>query len=159
MKHLPKHLQPRWRYLAVEITTWPDSAPDRDEFQRELYYSAQNLLGDAGSARLDLSVVRFQRDDSGAEAVVRVYRDAVSAARAAVACLSVVDSEPVGVRVSGVSGTIRACEEKYMGRGLQQREERDVVFENADRTAHCLAGLADIRVGDAFVGATTLDFE
>ncbi len=159
MRHLPKHLQPRWRYLAVELTTWPDYAPDRDTFQRELYYSAQNLLGDAGSARLDLSVVRFRGDDAGAEAVVRVYRGHVSSARAALACLNTIDAEPVGVRVRGISGTIRACEEKYMGRGLQQREERDVVFENADRTAHCLDDRADICVGDAFVGATTLDFE
>ncbi len=159
MKHLPKHLQPRWRYLAVESTTWPDHALERDVFQRELYYSAQNLLGDAGSAQLDLSVVRFRTSDGGCEAVVRVYRGHVSAARAALACLGSIAGSPIGIRIRGVSGTIRACEEKYMGRGLQQREERDVVFENANRTAHCFDGRADIRVGDAFVGATTLDFE
>jgi len=58
MKHLPKHLQPRWRYLAVELECWPDADVDRGTFQRHLWYAAQNLLGDAESATLDLSVLR-----------------------------------------------------------------------------------------------------
>ena len=50
VKHLPKYLRPRWRYLAVELESWPDADVDRRSFQRELWFAAQNLLGDAGSA-------------------------------------------------------------------------------------------------------------
>ncbi|MFC6754912.1 ribonuclease P, partial [Halorubrum tibetense] len=36
MKHLPKHLRPRWRYLALGIEAWPDADVDRRAFQRAL---------------------------------------------------------------------------------------------------------------------------
>jgi len=48
MKHLPKHIRPRWRYLAVEIEAAPDADIDRGAFQRALWYAAGNLLGDVG---------------------------------------------------------------------------------------------------------------
>lgn len=159
MKHLPKYLQPRWRYLAVELHTWADTSLERDPFQRALYYSAQNLLGDVGSARVDLSVVRFRGYPGRAEAIVRTRRGEVESARAVSACVTEIAEKPVGVRIRGVSGTIQACEEKYMGHQRENPEERHVVFENADRTALITDGRADVRTGDAFVGATTLDFE
>jgi ribonuclease P/MRP protein subunit POP5 len=146
-----------WRYLAVGIEAWPDARIGRDSFQRELWYSAQNLLGDTGSAELDLSVLRFQYREGQGEALVRTYRGEVERARAVLACLDSVGETAVGLRVRGVSGTIRACEEKYMGRRPEYREERHVAFEDADRTAHIRADRADIRVDDAFAGATTLE--
>jgi len=157
MKHLPKHLQPRWRYLAVAIETWPEAAIDRDGFQRAVWYSAQNLLGDAGSARLDLSVLRFRHAEGSGVALVRVFRGEVERGRAAIACVERVGDTPVGVRVRGTSGTIRACEEKYMGGRRVGTEERDVAFDGVDRAALVRSGRADIRVDDAFVGATTLE--
>jgi ribonuclease P/MRP protein subunit POP5 len=45
MKHLPKHLRPRWRYLGITVESWPDAEIDRESFQRNLWYSAGNLLG------------------------------------------------------------------------------------------------------------------
>ena len=157
MKHLPKHLRPRWRYLAVRIESWPDADIDRDAFQRELWYGAQNLVGDAGSAALDLSVMRFRFGEGGGEAIVRTRRGEVERARAVIACLDEVDGAPVGVRVGGVGGTVRACEEKYMGRGREDPDQRHVVFEDADRSAFVRDGRVDVRTDDAFAGATTLD--
>ncbi len=157
MKHLPKHLQPRWRYLAVGIETWPDATLDRDAFQRAVWYSAQNLLGDTGSARLDLSVLRFRSAAGDGEAVVRAFRGEVERARAVIACVERVDDDPVGLRVRGTSGTIRACEEKYMGGRRVNTEERDVAFDGADRVALVRSERADIRVDDAFAGATALE--
>ena len=87
MKHLPKHLQPRWRYLAVGIETWPDAEFDRGAFQRHLWYAAQNLLGEAASAAMDLRVLRFELASGAGQAVVQVRRGEVERARAAVACL------------------------------------------------------------------------
>lgn len=132
MKHLPKHLRPRWRYLGVGLRTRPGVTLKRRAFQRELWFAAQNLLGDPGSADADLRVIRFafeaapadsdaetggEATDGGrGEALIRVRRGEVEPARAALACVTAVDDAAVGLRVRGVSGTIRACAEKYCPR-------------------------------------------
>lgn len=159
MKHLPKHLRPRWRYLAVGLESWPDADVDRGRFQRDLWYAAQNLLGDAGSAELDLQVLGFAFEDGVGDAVVRVRRGEVDRARAVLACLDAVDADPLGVTVRGTSGTVRACEEKYIRRPLESRTERHVVFEDASRPASWRSGRVDVRVDGAFTGATELDFD
>jgi ribonuclease P/MRP protein subunit POP5 len=159
VKHLPKHLRQRWRYLAVGIETWPDATFGRRDFQRELWYAAQNLVGDAGSADLDLTVLRFDVAGGDGAAVVRTRRGEESRARAALACLSTVDDRPVGVRVQGVSGTVRACEEKYIHRGGKPPEQRHVAFEDATEPAIVRDGAVDVRTADGYSGATTLDFE
>ncbi len=159
MKHLPKHLTPRWRYLGVTIEAWPDAKLRRDRFQRNLWYSAQNLLGETGSAELDLSVVRFQFDAPTGETIIRVRRGHTDRARAVIACLDEIDGEPVGVRVAGESGTIRACEEKYMGRGRENPEQRYVAFDGATQSGFVRNSRADIEKDAAFVGATILDLQ
>jgi ribonuclease P/MRP protein subunit POP5 len=175
MKHLPKHLRPRWRYLAVEVESTPDAAFDREAFQRALWYAAGNLLGDPGSADADLGVVRFRRaggdgavdgaeagaEDAGpgaeATAVVRVRREELTRGRAVVACLHEVDGRPVRTRVRGASGTVRACEEKYLNRPRADTGERTVGFAGADRRATTRGRRVDIRLAGGFAGATDLD--
>ena len=159
MKHLPKHLQPRWRYLALALETWPDADLDRDDVQRALWYSAQNLLGDTGSAAMDLSLLGFDFDAGDGVALVRARRGTVDDARAAIACIDEIDGHEIGIRVRGVSGTVRACEEKYMGRGREASEQRYVVFDGAERSALVRGGRVDVRTDGACVGATTLDLE
>jgi ribonuclease P/MRP protein subunit POP5 len=158
VKSLPKHLRPRWRYLAVVIETWPDAELSRGAFQRELWYAAQNLYGDAGSAAVDLTVLGFEHGDGTGETVVRARRGEVERARAALACLDAVDGHPVGLRVRGVSGTVRACEERYLHGGAGAVEERHVVFEDADRTATARGDAVDVETPAGFAGATELDF-
>lgn len=157
MKHLPKHLRPKWRYLAVGIESWPDAEISRRDFQRNLWYAGQNLLGDPGSADADLRVFSFRHENGVGEAVVRTRRDTVREARAALACIDEIDDQPAGVFVRGVSGTVRACEEKYLGRRPEGSEETTVVFGNADRAAVVRDGVVDVRAGDAYTGATDLD--
>lgn len=157
MKHLPKYLQPRWRYLAVRLEAWPAASLDRDAFQRALYYSAQNLVGDVGSADLDLSVLRFRFADGDGEAIVRTRRGAVERARATLACVAAVDGQPVGLCVAGVSGTVRACEEKYMGNRPERPQERPVVFDTAEQPGVVRGQRVDIPTDEAFIGATTAD--
>lgn len=159
MKHLPKHLRPRWRYLAVAVETWPDASIDRRAFQREVWYAGQNLLGDPGSADADLTVVRFAVADGRGEAIIRVRRDEVDAGRAALACVDEVDGAPVGLCVRRVGGTIRAAEETFLHGRRQLSEERNVVFDATDRVAVVGAGAADVRLDDGFVGATDLDYD
>ena len=157
MKHLPKHLRPRWRYLAVGLESWPDAALDRGQFQRALWFAAQNLLGDAGSAELDGQVLHFRFEDGDGEAVVRARRGEVERLRAVLACLEAVDGHPLGVRVRGVSGTVRACEEKYIRRPREESEERTVAYADADRPAIVRDDRVDVRLSGGYVGATALD--
>ena len=157
MKHLPKHLQPRYRYLALGLETWPDADVGRRSFQRETWAAARGLLGDVGSAQLDLEVLRFEYVDGAGEAVVRTRRGEVDRARAVLACVQAVDGQPVGVHVRGVSGTVRACTERYLGRQPEGADQRHVVFENAERRAVVRGERVDVDVDGAYAGATTLD--
>lgn len=159
MKHLPKHLQPRWRYLAVRIEGWPDAEFDRRAFQAAVWESARALLGDPGSADADLAVFRFSFESGVGEAVVRVRRDEVSSGRAALACVDEVCGHSVGIRVTGTSGTVRACEEKYLSERPQASEERTVAFRGASRPALVRGDRLDVRIDDALTGATNLDLE
>ncbi|MFC7324038.1 Rpp14/Pop5 family protein [Halorubrum rutilum] len=159
MKHLPKHLRPRWRYVAVGIETWPDADLGRRAFQRALWYAAGNLLGDAGSADADLTLLSFAHDDSVGEAVVKVRHGHVAEARAAIACVSEVDGEAVGIHVRGISGTVRACEERYMGRATASSTQRDVAFEGAERPAVVREDACDVRTESGYVGAAAFDTE
>jgi ribonuclease P/MRP protein subunit POP5 len=159
VKHLPKHLRPRWRYLAVGIEGWPDADVDRRGFQRTLWYAAGNLLGDAGSADAGLELLSFSFSDGAGEAVVRVRHGHVKAARAAVACVSEVDGDPVGIHVRGISGTVRACEERYMGRAAGLPIRRDVAFGNAERPAVVRGNAYDVRAESGYVGAAAFDIE
>lgn len=159
MSPLPKHLRTRWRYLGVGLRSWPDAELARSAFQAAVWQSARSLLGDVGSARVDLRVLAFYADDGYGEAVVRTRRGEVADARAALACLSRIGDDPIGVRVRGVSGTVRGCEESYLGRQPEATRERTVVFADAERSAVRRGEEIDVRTVNAFVGATPLDLE
>ena len=156
---LPKYLRPRWRYLAVRIEGWPDADFGRDAFQRAVWESARTLLGDPGSADVVLGVLRFRFEDGVGDAVVRIRRGERSRARAALACVTAVEGHPVGIRVVGTSGTIRACEEKYLGETPGVSEHTDVVFGDGSRPAVVRGAAVDVRDGDTFTGATPIDLE
>jgi ribonuclease P/MRP protein subunit POP5 len=159
VRHLPKSLRPRYRYLVVEIETWPDAAFDERDLQRQFWYAAQNLLGDPGSADADLRVLDTEFWRTGGEAIVRVRRDEVEAARAAIACVDTVQEDPVRVGIRGVSGTMRAAEEKYKGGPPEATREESVAFRAADRSAVRTDGRVDVATDGGFVGATPDDIE
>ena len=157
MKHLPKHLRPRWRYLAVGLESWADADVGRRAFQRELWFATQNLVGDAGSAELDSRVLHFSFENGDGEAVIRVRRGEVQRLRGALATVSAVDGHPIGLSVRGVSGTVRACEEKYIRRPKVPIEERNVAFDDTARPAVARNDRIDVELPDGRVGATALD--
>ena len=159
MKHLPKHLQPRWRYLAVAIEAWPDADIGRRAFQRELWYAGQNLLGDPGSADADLRLMRYDLCDGSGGAIVRVRRGEVDAARAAIACVDEVNGHPVGIRVTGVSGSVDAASESYLGDPAPCSTQREVVFDGTDSPARSRDGVVDVEAPDGWLGATVHDIE
>ncbi|AGN01971.1 ribonuclease P subunit P14 [Salinarchaeum sp. Harcht-Bsk1] len=157
MKHLPKHLRPRYRYLAVGLESWPDASFDRRAFQREVWDATRALCGDPGSAAIDPTVLRFDRDGSMGRAILKVRRGTVDRARAALACIDAVGGDAVGLRVRGTSGTVRACEEKYLGGPPEPSEERTVVYQRQERTATVRSPRVDVRTDAGFLGATESD--
>ena len=156
MKHLPKHLRPRWRYLAVELEAWPDATLTRGDVQRAVWFAAGNLLGDPGSADADLRIVDYDYADGAGEALLRVRRGEVERARAALACVSEVDDQPVRVAVRGVSGTMRAAEENYLGRTAEVSREDDVAFGGDTHPGVARGDRVDVDCGP-WVGATRRD--
>jgi ribonuclease P/MRP protein subunit POP5 len=157
VKHLPKHLRPRWRYVAVELEAWPDADVSRGDFQRGVWFAAQNLVGDAGSADADLRVVRFAFEAGSGEALLRVRRGEVERARAAVACVNSVRGDPLRVAVRGVSGTIRAAAEKYLRGGAEPSSDETVAFDGDSRRAVARGERVDVDADGSFVGATRFD--
>jgi ribonuclease P/MRP protein subunit POP5 len=131
----------------------------RRAFQRACREAVESLHGDVGAAGVDLSVHRFDLDGGVGRAVVRVRRGEVDRARAALACLDAVDGAAIGLRVRGVAGTVRACEEKYLGRAAESSRQRNVVFENVESDAVVRDGRVDVRREEAFAGATTTDLQ
>jgi len=176
---LPKHLRPRWRYVAVELETWPDAAVGREAFERAVRRAARGLLGDPGEADARLDVVDFAVADGAGRAALRVRHGEVEPARAALACVHAVGSEsdsdggderddrrPVGIRVLGVSGTLRACRRRYdTADPASGGESATVTFEGEPRRAtlreHDGTTVADLHPGDgdgeASTGATAED--
>jgi ribonuclease P/MRP protein subunit POP5 len=143
----------------VAIETWPDADLDRRTLQARLWERARGLYGDVGAADLDLTVVRFDGADGAWSAIVRTPRGESDRARSAVASVGTIDGAPVGLSVRGVSGTVRACEEKYIGRPPEPTEHADVAFGNATRRAVLRDQRVDVHVDGAFVGATTRDLD
>lgn len=154
MKHLPKHLRPRYRYLGVSLESWPDADIGRGDFQGAVWEAARSLVGDPGSAAIGLEVLRFEFTDGWGDCVVRVRRGEVGRGRAVLACVTEVNGSPIGVRIRGISGTVRACEERYIRRPRERSEVRTVALAGADRRAHIRDERADVEVGGGYLGAT-----
>lgn len=158
MKHLPKHLRPRWRYLAVAVETGPDVSPGGRRLQQAVWTAARALLGDPGSADVDLRVMRSHLSAGGGEVLIRVRRGEVDRGRAAVACVSEIEGNRVGLYVKGVAGTARAAEEKYMNGATRISDEERVVLDSAvHRGVPRRGSRVDLRDGEDIIGATTLD--
>ena len=157
MRHLPKHLRPRYRYIAVEIESWPGAGLDRKAFQAAVWTAARELLGDAESAAVDLQVLEVDFWSGGGAAIVRVRRGQVQPARAALACIDAVAGHPVRVGVRGVGGTVKATERQYWGGPPGVTDTETVAFREAEWTARFREDRVDLESDGEFVGVTPAD--
>lgn len=157
MSPLPKHLRPRYRYLAVTLETWPDASLDRDGFQSALESAIRALFGDAGVAAAEPTLIRFSFVAGRGQAIVRTRRDAVVTTRAGLAAVGHVEGAPIAVCVRGISGTVRACEERYLPERQLRTGESTVAFEGADHPATVRGSRVDVHLETGFAGATDLD--
>jgi len=154
---LPKARRARWRDLGVGVAAWPDADIDRRRLQAAVWDATTSLFGDPGSAAVDPRVVTFAFADGTGSAAVRVRRDEVERGRAALACVDAVDGDPVALRVRGVSGTVRGCEERYLSGATGVESERTVSLGGDRRPALARDDAVDVRLPDGFVGLTRLD--
>ncbi|MFW5965756.1 MAG: Rpp14/Pop5 family protein [Halodesulfurarchaeum sp.] len=156
MRHLPKHLRPRYRYLAVEIEAPLGDPLEEPTFRETVARQSRSLLGDVGSAATDLRAVEIDLGDGGGTGLFRVRHDAVDRGRAVLACVSSVEGTPVRVGVRGVSGTIRAARE-HLDVSLQGGERESARFRNRDVEVQRRGDRIDL-VGEDVAG-TTADIE
>lgn len=145
--------------MAVEFDGTPKIDPSRWDVQDTLWTTARELVGDSGSASIGLRVVRFEWTIGRGWAIVRIRRGTRERARSAIACVNELDGEPVLVTVRGCSGTVAACEEKYLGRRQEESAERTVVYNGTEYSAVCQSEAVDIQTSDGVVAATTLDLQ
>ncbi|MFB6359956.1 MAG: Rpp14/Pop5 family protein, partial [Halobacteriales archaeon] len=99
MSPLPKHLRPRYRYLAVRLESWPDLDLHRSAFQRAIEESVRGLYGDPGVAAAQPHTIRFTFSDGRGQAIVRSRRDVVTETRAGLAAVTRINEGPIAVCV------------------------------------------------------------
>ena len=157
MKPTPKHLRPRWRYLAVEIEGTPGSRLTRSSFERALQDAICQLFGDVGYAETRIRLYAFTKQHHRAEAVIRTKRGSEGITRAGLACIHSLEGAPLRIMVRGISGSVRGCEEKFLPRDQEIMGETSVVFDNKNRYAFKCGDEIDINVNDLYVSATILD--
>lgn len=157
MPSVPKHLRPRWRYLAIEVETWMGEAVEREALQATLWHATRSLLGDVQSATIELDLVRYTFEDGLGYGMLRVSRGRVDAVRAVLATVDAVDGTPVRLGVRGVSGTMKACEENYLGIDRQAVTHEIVTLDTVETRASVRAEAVDIDLETGCVGATNLD--
>jgi ribonuclease P/MRP protein subunit POP5 len=157
MSPLPKHLRPRYRYLALWLESWPECSLQRSGFQSAVRTNVRALFGDRGVAETEPRVIRFSFANGAGYAVLRVRRDTVDTVRAGIAATDVVDGTPLGICVKGISGTVRGCEERYLADRQLRKRESTVVFDGTERSATVCGSRVDVHLETGFAGATDLD--
>ena len=149
---LPKSLRPRNRYVFFEVETLPDASFGEHDLRRALWFEAQNLYGDVKSAETRAELLEYDGYTTLGLGVVRCAHDRVEETRAALACVDEVRDDPVGVRVVGVSGTLKAGRNRYGE--TPTAEETTVEDSPAWRRGDAL----DLRTDDGFMCGTHHEF-
>ncbi len=116
-------MRPKRRYLAVEVIG--STRLDRKTFVSEIVRSHLRFAGEKGFQTSSPWVVSFNEEDQ--RGIVRTLLAGLDDLRASLAMITTVDGEPVILRTLGVSGTIRACEDKFIRKstvGVLERTEK-----------------------------------
>jgi ribonuclease P/MRP protein subunit POP5 len=116
----------RRRYMAFLLES-EGSIGERDLLW-EIYSTQANLLGDIGSSKNLLKLIRFD----GRFGILRCNHTRIKECRAALACVYAVGGIRVSLTVLGISGTIRALTEKYipeLGRLPDESDHRRIEIE------------------------------
>jgi ribonuclease P/MRP protein subunit POP5 len=110
---LPPSLRERKRYLLFEVISKREI--DKRELLKEIWDSTYSLYGDVGTSESRIWLIGYDQKkdaDTGADVGVGILRcahDKVEEVRAALACIHSVNEARVGIRVVGISGTIKGA--------------------------------------------------
>lgn len=100
---LPPSLRGRRRYLVFEVIS--EREIDKKALLKEIWNSVYSLYGDAGASESRIWLMEYD----GGEGILRCAHDKVEEVRAALACIHSVNETRVGIRVIGISGTIKGA--------------------------------------------------
>jgi len=155
---LPKSLRERHRYLFFRLETVPGAVVEENAIQRAVWFEAQNLYGDAVSAKTGGSLIEYSGTGKGEKFGIGIFRcshGSVREARSALACMHEVDGEPVGAYVLGVSGTLKSGRRKYFDEMDKEPERVRIDGE----VGWYVDGVVDVEGDDdGFMYATPQDY-
>ena len=110
---LPPSLRGRRRYIVFEVIS--ERGIDKKALLKEIWDSIYSLYGDVGASESKLWLIgygydkRKDRDIGRDRGILRCAHDKVEEVRAALACIHSVNEAKVGIRVIGISGTIKGA--------------------------------------------------
>lgn len=112
-KRLPPSMRSKARYVVFEIIS--ELPVDFNDFVKALWNSAGELLGDLTASEARVWVVRNLYDQRLQRGVLKCAHDRVEHMRAALALVKAVGENRAIIHVVGVTGTIKAARNKYLG--------------------------------------------
>ena len=111
MLYLPPSLRGRRRYIVFEVIS--ERGIDKKALLKEILDSIYSLYGDVGASESKLWLIGYDKrkdtDIGTGRGILRCAHDKVEEVRAALACIHSVNEAMVGIRVIGISGTIKGA--------------------------------------------------
>jgi ribonuclease P/MRP protein subunit POP5 len=112
---LPPTLRERRRYLAFELIS--EREIDKRELLKEIRDSIYSLYGDTGASESKMWLIEYSKNedaDGGTDrcrgvGILRCAHNKVEEVRAALACIHSASGVRLGIRVIGISGTIKGA--------------------------------------------------
>jgi len=111
MLYMPPTLRERRRYIVFEVMS--EREIDKRELLKEIWNSVYSLYGDVGASKSKIWLIGYDEkkgtDIGIGRGILRCAHDKVEEVRAALACIHSVNDARVGIRVIGISGTIKGA--------------------------------------------------
>jgi len=108
MKGLPPALRKRYRYVAFEVLS--EKRLDGKKLFKVLRETMLSLFGEVKPLGIELKYF------DGRRGVIRCYRETLKDVKFGLNLVSEVEDSKVAIVILGVSGTIKSCLRKFVGR-------------------------------------------
>lgn len=110
-KPVPPTLRHGQRYLVFEVVR--DEAAPFDDVHGAIWHACLDLLGEAGTAALDLWIVKDLWNEKAQMGAVKVVPEKADTMRAVLACITRVGGKDAIVHVKGVAGTMKSARKRF----------------------------------------------
>jgi ribonuclease P/MRP protein subunit POP5 len=112
LQPLPSSLRRKQRYVVFDLLS--DEQHQLGAVVDAVWDAVLELLGERGAAEADPWILKDLFDADRQRGAIRVHKDSVTAVRAALALITLIDGTDTTVQVVGVTGTMDSAEEKYL---------------------------------------------